>query len=1394
MLDRLNPLLEPGGVLLLTECGTSPDGDSEEGQSEGEATTHRVIRPHPNFRLFLTADPSCGEVSRAMRNRCVEIALLETQPALLPAAPDTSSQGDVDVPVTVCSEYVTDLFSLVRAAGLSGAAESNAAVAVHSALVARRSRGRGDESSGEGPSPRALLLLSDIVASLRSRVMGSAVNIGINGPASLNSVEDEVDHIFRQALVLAYPGLSPGSTGSLAERLIAESALASCLQRTTAAQEGRGADVLSSGWREFIDQSVVHHVKQDVKVLDIALALASNMSQISTPRLSFVFDTSSRAMSAVAPSAHTVHPVPTKYLLLEERDKEFLMSTVSFATDSLLHHGYSNLVIQAAVSFAWKAGEADRCLRHLVAARLPAHPIALECGIKINIGDAVSSMMATFFDSRAWCDISSMMSECVCEEDSGRASSKGNDTPDGLVRMRAVALDRFSAADPRSNHEAFQALTRSVKGSHDLKWDAVILLLDLFGYSVVKRHCVILSERAELSAARTRITGEVPDGEHGLGWLGISCLVCEGGRDASRVGARGRGGCPETRLARVTLLPYLLLLLRGVDDVIDLLVVREAAEIAVDNGANNAEVLLTAVKSVLKSRDTLSAVLLLPKGEPGHDGSKRPELLFLWDNFLVAWSWLDEALDVLHSAITASGIGDFATMPLALANLKAVTARVHAAVLEHAGGAPPAKDTLWQRGSRATAPSTARGALALGRLYRLADQFRVLPSRDFGNGGGPPGVGERGRETSVSLGMMMRDNHPALCVPTETRQELLYALCTLHWATSSELENDEPSTSNKSSRCLALPVVSSPPSGKPLSHEVVALTDMLPSALENAVTSARSQFEVLHKGTRLGAIERQDGLQHQDDLDLGERFDDFDTEAAEAVANATLLVISSNGGASVAGNTDGPDGGIDQLSCRRGILHDWASVQLSPLREHWIAVEEGEILSLLADLGEAGFDNGSLIAGRDTRRKSTEQLMNRVACLRSAILATPSLSPAVARPYQTLLWAWENSSSWGKIHGPLLFRLLPVALEPWSRRLWENVGCSSFAVSMKLAPPEMVPAPEGNCVDGGPHGGASPPLGSSPSGDVYQGPAQLLTLARSSFLLQLSSTVAFFGAVPTGSRGFGVNGTVDLTLMNASARLGQYQETIRIVRDLKFADAGALKPLVRLTWARLRSTLQAYDGLAMHSKIDDDKHGRVADNLFHEALPSANLVVGGGRCDIVFYGEVEAALKRALKNCPDERLRSQSNSLVLPASLCLLKALCAVSGLDDGKSSNEAQASAGIGIALLGCLRLVLLLPSSPVDPGLRPALKNDLLVKRLDGLKSQLTVNNWSLRLEGGGDVSPQVKTKLIILQYDHYLFFLAVALFTILLRLHGSDRYFLECHFDVVMVSRVRVTIIFF
>ncbi|PFH53375.1 hypothetical protein AMATHDRAFT_1433 [Amanita thiersii Skay4041] len=64
VLDRLNSLCETNGFLTLSERGFVNDAV-------------QIIKPHPNFRLFMTVDPQFGELSRAMRNRGIEISLIE---------------------------------------------------------------------------------------------------------------------------------------------------------------------------------------------------------------------------------------------------------------------------------------------------------------------------------------------------------------------------------------------------------------------------------------------------------------------------------------------------------------------------------------------------------------------------------------------------------------------------------------------------------------------------------------------------------------------------------------------------------------------------------------------------------------------------------------------------------------------------------------------------------------------------------------------------------------------------------------------------------------------------------------------------------------------------------------------------------------------------------------------------------------------------------------------------------------------------------------------------------------------------------------------------------------------------------------------------------------------
>jgi len=85
VLDRLNPVLEAEGELLLSESGTSGAGP-------------RIIKAHPQFRVFMAMDPRGGEISRAMRNRCVEIAFVSPVSSQAEAEQDSSGVSSTVVP------------------------------------------------------------------------------------------------------------------------------------------------------------------------------------------------------------------------------------------------------------------------------------------------------------------------------------------------------------------------------------------------------------------------------------------------------------------------------------------------------------------------------------------------------------------------------------------------------------------------------------------------------------------------------------------------------------------------------------------------------------------------------------------------------------------------------------------------------------------------------------------------------------------------------------------------------------------------------------------------------------------------------------------------------------------------------------------------------------------------------------------------------------------------------------------------------------------------------------------------------------------------------------------------------------------------------------------------
>ena len=148
-----NILVAPGaGSLYLNECGSGAGGP-------------RVIRPHSNFRLFLALDPRHGELSRAMRNRGIELFLLQQQIAaveapaamVVPSAPTTAVAG-------ASQQQQRELCEVLGLAGLPGAALPWAMAATHTTVA-----GAAAQRHHQAPSLRELRRWAALASALASR-------------------------------------------------------------------------------------------------------------------------------------------------------------------------------------------------------------------------------------------------------------------------------------------------------------------------------------------------------------------------------------------------------------------------------------------------------------------------------------------------------------------------------------------------------------------------------------------------------------------------------------------------------------------------------------------------------------------------------------------------------------------------------------------------------------------------------------------------------------------------------------------------------------------------------------------------------------------------------------------------------------------------------------------------------------------------------------------------------------------------------------------------------------------------------------------------------------------------------------------------------------------------
>mgnify|MGYP001806963913 CR=1 FL=1 len=205
VLDRLNPLLEPGGCLYLNECGHDADGNP------------RLIRPHPDFRLLLALDPRHGEVSRAMRNRGIEIFLLPPAP---PAA-EAKAAGRKEEPAQEqaqrgLEEVVdADVEAVVRSAGVACKRLLRALARAHRGVAALCARGHK-----RSPGLREAATAASLAAALLARgwAAPAAVRTGwthvyLRGQGYSAAEAATAQGLLEQLLAEAYGGAGSSSQG-----------------------------------------------------------------------------------------------------------------------------------------------------------------------------------------------------------------------------------------------------------------------------------------------------------------------------------------------------------------------------------------------------------------------------------------------------------------------------------------------------------------------------------------------------------------------------------------------------------------------------------------------------------------------------------------------------------------------------------------------------------------------------------------------------------------------------------------------------------------------------------------------------------------------------------------------------------------------------------------------------------------------------------------------------------------------------------------------------------------------------------------------------------------------------------------------------------------------------
>jgi AAA domain (dynein-related subfamily) len=374
VLDRLNPLLETGGELLLTECGTT----------SGKL---RVIKPHPNFRLFLTCDPTSGEVSRSMRNRCLEICLLDT--VMIPSTINqTAVSGDNKLnnnkqPVlkssisidsssaVIIRDSLIDVTAVIHnLGGVMSSSVISVMLDVHRQVTTNCTK-----LGLRLPSTRDLSRWSELITQQLSRgIVDDAEHI------------DEITVIMAKAFALAYNG-----SGGLSIISNVEAVIHAALQdNVTTENQFINQLVLVQDCMSDISDIARYRCRQDARL----------SAYITTNKESTILNTQHNITYTSIVSLPS-HAVTNIIALCKEDSGSAVPVTESFAvalSKCVNNATGSDLIPYILATYARESSAIDRSLR--------AHYTPTECAA------AVSTMLKALYDSTAWKACATVLQTC----------------------------------------------------------------------------------------------------------------------------------------------------------------------------------------------------------------------------------------------------------------------------------------------------------------------------------------------------------------------------------------------------------------------------------------------------------------------------------------------------------------------------------------------------------------------------------------------------------------------------------------------------------------------------------------------------------------------------------------------------------------------------------------------------------------------------------------------------------------------------------------------------------------------------------------------------------------------------------------------------------------------